>query len=343
MKEFRLYVFVECFKFNSQPCKGLTVRKYINIAAQFNIIKKGNTLIVIKNKYKDKLLKQGIETPHKMCLDSTSTEFFKGREKIPSLLIEGTDNEKMVIKHYTRGGFARKLSKDIFWGKLRPIRELKVLEEAKLRKVQTAEILAVIIHKMPGFFYKAYLVSKAIPGGIDLKTYIERLNQTSTNTGLKEKRQAIISVARAVRNMHDKGIYHADLNMKNIVIQKQTPILPVSYIIDFDKSTIAEHLSLKNKFKNLFRLHRSADKLIKNGIKITKTDQYRFFKEYLNNDIKLKLNIHVFQKGYARHKRVHTLGKKLLSMFNLNNKNKHAFLVSTYATSIYEMINMASM
>ena len=317
--------------------------KDINIAALFSIIKKGNTLIIVKKKYKDQLLKQGIETPHIMCLNSTSTEFFKGREKIPSVLIQGTDNEKMVIKQYTRGGLARKFSKDIFWGKLRPLRELKVMEEARLRNIQTAEIMAVIIHKMPVFFYRAHLVSKVIPGGLDLKTYIEKLNQTTTTRRLSEKRQAIISVARAVRNMHDKGIYHADLNMKNIVIQKKNPGLPVSYIIDFDKSTVTNHLSSRNKFKNLFRLNRSADKLIKEGIIITKTDRYIFFKEYLNNDINLKLNIHIFELGYSKHQRAHNLGKKLLGMFNLNKKNKSAYLLSTYAASVFEMINMASM
>ena len=317
--------------------------KDINIAALFSIIKKGNTLIIVKKKYKDQLLKQGIETPHNMCLNSTSTEFFKGREKIPSVLIQGTDNEKMVIKHYTRGGFARKFSKDIFWGKLRPIKELKVLEEARLRNIQTAEILAVIIHKMPGFFYKAHLVSKVIPGGLDLKTYIEKLNQTTKSRRLSKKRQAIISVAKAVRNMHDKGIYHADLNMKNIVIQKKSDDLPVSYIIDFDKSTITGHLSSRNKFKNLFRLNRSADKLIKKGITITKTDRYRFFKEYLNNDINLKLNIHIFERGYSKHQKAHNLGRKLFGMINLNKKNKYSCLVSTYAASFFEMINMASM
>lgn len=61
--------------------------------------------------------------------------------------------------------------------------------------------------------------------------------------------------------MHRRGVYHGDLNLKNILVRQETDEIK-SYIIDFDKASLYLGAVPANKAeKNLRRLYRSACKL----------------------------------------------------------------------------------
>jgi hypothetical protein len=61
--------------------------------------------------------------------------------------------------------------------------------------------------------------------------------------------------------MHREGVYHADLNLKNILLRAENGAV-VSYIIDFDRAKLfLGRLPPALRSKNLARLLRSARKL----------------------------------------------------------------------------------
>ncbi len=302
------------------------------LLSSFVFMSRGHKVILIRRSYKERLLGQGIEDPSRFFSEGAGIEFFNGRDLIPSVLIEGSDNERMAIRHYRRGGFARKISKDIFCGIKRPFKELMVSEEAKIRGIPTAEVLAVIKHKIFGIFYRAVLITKVIPGGVDVVAYLDELAHKPTKKKLRGKRKIIELIAELVRKMHCNGIYHADLHPKNIVIQRNNPGNNKVYIIDFDKSTIKEKLNTKQKMKNLYRFHRSLDRLIKKGMPITRTDQLRFFKSYFKKDGNLKLVIRKYLQGYTRHRKFRSLGKNLFTCFHGIN----GALAYHYLSSLFE-------
>ncbi|HKX51242.1 MAG TPA: lipopolysaccharide kinase InaA family protein, partial [Candidatus Binatia bacterium] len=69
------------------------------------------------------------------------------------------------------------------------------------------------------------------------------------------------AVASSLRSMHREGIYHSDLNLKNILV-KQEPAAVKAYIIDFDKAVLfVGGLPDPLAKKNLRRLLRSVSKL----------------------------------------------------------------------------------
>ncbi len=289
------------------------------IPCSFTFLKKGNLLILIRKTYKDLLIKQGIENPDKLIREDKSTEYFQGRHLTPSVLIRGTKNERMVVRHYMRGGFVRLISRDVFLGRLRPLNELIVSEEALGRGVPTSEILAVLQHKFFGWWYRADMVSKQIQGGVDLITCFKNIEkkpyEKPGKKKLKEKRELIYLVAGAINKMHQANIYHADLHPKNILIQNQNSGQNKAYIIDFDKSSIKKKISYKQKTKNLYRFHRSIEKTEKKGLYFTRTDQYRFFKHYLNDDKNLKAAAINYLKGYGAHRKIHRLGRYIANLF----------------------------
>ena len=289
------------------------------LPCSFSLLKKGNVSILIRKTYKDLLIMQGIENTDRLTRKDKSAEYFQGRHLTPSVLIKGTENERMVIRHYMRGGLARLISRDVFWEKLRPLNELIVSEYALGRGVPTSEILAVLQHKLFGWWYRADMVSKQIPGGIDLITCFENIEKkTGKKPGkkkIKEKRELISLVAGAINKMHQADIYHADLHPKNILIQNQNSGRNKAYIIDFDKSSIKKDISDKQKTKNLYRFHRSIEKIEKKGIHFSRTDQYRFFKHYLNDGKNLKADAINYLKGYRAHRKIHKLGRYIANLF----------------------------
>ena len=69
------------------------------------------------------------------------------------------------------------------------------------------------------------------------------------------------SVATSLRLLHREGVYHSDLNLKNILV-KVEPAGVKGYIIDFDKAILfVGGLPEPLAKKNLRRLLRSALKL----------------------------------------------------------------------------------
>ena len=61
--------------------------------------------------------------------------------------------------------------------------------------------------------------------------------------------------------MHDAGIYHADLHLKNILLKQDASGAFSAYIIDLDKSFVVDKLTVEQRMKNLLRLNRSIDKI----------------------------------------------------------------------------------
>jgi 3-deoxy-D-manno-octulosonic acid kinase len=69
------------------------------------------------------------------------------------------------------------------------------------------------------------------------------------------------AVAQAIRHMHDAGIFHADLNLTNLLVRTDTTS-PDVRIIDFDRGRVyPQPLSHSQREKNLRRLRRSWRKL----------------------------------------------------------------------------------
>jgi tRNA A-37 threonylcarbamoyl transferase component Bud32 len=82
--------------------------------------------------------------------------------------------------------------------------------------------------------------------------------------------------------MHDRGLYHGDLNLKNVLIdaEQQRTI----YIIDWDKSRAQENISLLQRSSNMVRCCRSMVKLGRQGLALTERDQLYFLHAYWGTD-----------------------------------------------------------
>jgi aminoglycoside phosphotransferase (APT) family kinase protein len=85
-----------------------------------------------------------------------------------------------------------------------------------------------------------------------------------------------------VRALHDAGVEHADLNLKNLLVRPGPPV--EAFVIDLDKSRRGGPLSRAAAVRNLERLLRSAEKLGLLGSALSRADLARFVRAYAERD-----------------------------------------------------------
>lgn len=260
---------------------------------QFNRIVEGKTTLLVRESYRDQILNQQKALFGKIRQEGLywKVSLKKGRSPILCFPIPGL-SEKVMVKHYRHGGFFRKLTGDILLGNSRPLKELTILELALPKGIPVPEVVALRVEKLFGPFYRGDIAYKEIPDSSNLLEYLEKLSERPMGERISRKRAVIDSLALTIKKMHNSGIYHGDLNIKNVLIRNVEDENKV-YLVDFDCSRIKENLTTGDRIRNLARLNRSCEKW---KAPITNTDRLRFFLTYFRGDELLELN----PKKYVR-------------------------------------------
>lgn len=158
-------------------------------------------------------------------------------------------SQHWVLKHYFRGGLIGKLINDryIYTGinNTRAIEEYELLKKMQLLGLPVPTPIAVKITKHL-FFYQADILTSRITNAKDI---VGLLSQKSIS---KELWQA---VGKAIKQFHQHGIYHDDLNCHNILIDNNNKV----WLIDFDRSK-QKNIEKNWQEANLERLLRSFNK-----------------------------------------------------------------------------------
>jgi hypothetical protein len=183
--------------------------------------------------------------------------------------------DRVFVRRARRGGLLGTLLGGLYAGGGRPLQELRAVQAARAAGVSVPEPLAVVA-RAAGPFYRLTLVSREIEGASDLLSLAGTLPPAG-------KRDLLRRVADEMRRLHEAGVYHADLTMKNILVAG-----PSIYIIDLDKARLEGHRDGRLDVANLSRLNRSIVKLFGGGAPITRTDKIRFLRRYLGGRERVK-------------------------------------------------------
>jgi tRNA A-37 threonylcarbamoyl transferase component Bud32 len=253
----------------------------------FVLISRGRANMVVRDEYRELLLAQGIESPEKLiaaCPQGSAVH--TGRGVSPSIPIQGRDHENMVIRKYRRGGLLRFFFPDVYWGEHRPFRELCVTTAALQQGIPTVSVLAAVSEKAAGPLYRGYLISRELPSSSDLPDVLKSLVHCSPRERFTKKRAILAQAAQAIRFMHERGFYHGDLNLKNVILAGQHQ--KTVYILDWDKSWYKKKLHRAKRSRNVLRFCRSMTKLKEQGLPFTERDQLFFLREYWGDDKSMK-------------------------------------------------------
>lgn len=150
-----------------------------------------------------------------------------------------------VLRHYRRGGFMARLSLDRYiWTGARRTRsfaEFELLDFMSRRGLAVPRPLAAIYWRN-GASYRAAILIQRIP---NVQALAKAL--TPPHHG---------AVARAILAMHNAGVWHADLNAYNILLDERNQ----AWLIDFDRGR-RRTPTVRLRNANLLRLRRSLIKV----------------------------------------------------------------------------------
>jgi len=276
--------------------------KHISMPSSFILIKKGKTSLLVKEEYKNLLFQQGIEDFETFLERSRqSSNHLKGRTLHPSIPIR--NGERMVLRQYVHGGLFRNFTRSLYLFGSRSFRELALTSEIRSCGISTIQPIAAIHRFILPPLYQAYLISSEIPNSKDLIQYFQGIGPFTSRENILLKRRTIRSAALLLRSFHQSGFYHGDLQLKNILVAGDQPLL-----IDFDRSYRKRTLSLREKMKNLLRLNRSVEKWRLLGLPITRTDRWRFFLAYAGEDVAIRKAMEKVIRTYSIRHFLYRLG-----------------------------------
>jgi 3-deoxy-D-manno-octulosonic acid kinase len=276
--------------------------KHVQPPASFSLLEKGKTSFLLKEEYINLLLKQGIDDLKTFLKKSNqATHYVKGRTLHPSLALEG--GKRMVFRQYSHGGLLRPLTGNLYLFGARSFRELALTEEIRSSGIPTVSPLGAIHHRIFFPFYQAYFLSLEVPRAIDLIQFFQETVAVPSPETLSLKRKTIRSAGLLIRQFHQAGFFHGDLQLKNILVAGDQLLL-----IDFDRSYRKSGLSVQERIKNLLRLNRSVEKWTRLGVPITRTDRWRFFTAYTGGDKKIREAMGRSLRTYSLRFLFHRLG-----------------------------------
>ncbi len=188
--------------------------------------------------------------------------------------------QEYVLRHYRRGGMIARLVADrYFWtgiSQTRAWREWHLLAELWKRELPVPQPVAARVQRQ-GLFYRADMLMRKIP---HTQTLADSLVNTALGDTLWEKLGQLLS------RFHQQGVYHADLNARNILLNEQGAF----YLIDFDRGYLRKADKVWQQ-ATILRLKRSLDKFSEKAKKdktafyFTKADWQMLLQAYEANNL----------------------------------------------------------
>jgi tRNA A-37 threonylcarbamoyl transferase component Bud32 len=185
----------------------------------------------------------------------------------------------LMVRQYAHGGLWGRLTRTLFLGGRRMRHEFALALYARIAGVPTSAPVALRIERAWGPFVTALYVSERIPGTANLLELCRSADLAERLTSPQRRRLAS-AIAGAIGAMHDAGIVHADLNLRNILVRDPFG-QPEAFVVDFDKAKIVERPSLNRRMANLTRLDRSIVKWAASRRAVRAADRLRFLRAYL--------------------------------------------------------------
>jgi len=233
-----------------------------------------------------------------------------GHGRSPLRRLALPDDSALLIRRYHRGGILRAFNRDRYIGPKRALREIELCREAAQRGVPVAPAVGAIIEESGLLTCRISLVTQELEEAIDLGEYINWLPAAPPREVLIEKRRIIEAVGRAVRTMHDAGLNHADLQVKNILVRQTRGDVEVRFI-DLDRSTITTSLPERLRAKNLRRLNRSVMKMQIDPPPIDDDDRRLFLQAYRAGEPIFGADIAWLLRSCRRHAILHSITWRL--------------------------------
>ena len=190
-----------------------------------------------------------------------------------------TSRGEIVAKAYSRGGLIGGVLRHWYMDAHRPFREAAVAEELMRRNCPTPPVVAARVTRGPAGLVKLEIATARVEGARDLLDVLRSLlrgklegQQSIHNQGdaghVSTWDQLAVEAGRTLRMLHDAGLHHRDLQVKNLLVPKDlADAVPAAdrtlVVLDLDRCTVSEPPTRAERVQSLTRFARS---LVKSGL-----------------------------------------------------------------------------
>lgn len=167
--------------------------------------------------------------------------------------VPGPDGRaRWAVRHYWRGGAVAPFLGDRYLriGEPRPMQELTAAERVRARGIPTPAVIAGAVYPAGPLHYRADIVTEMIPDALDLGLLLfgeaalaedasEEARAHAPEPADEELARAALEAAgRLVRDMERAGVYHPDLNARNILVTRDGEVR--AHLLDLDRCQCRE-------------------------------------------------------------------------------------------------------
>ncbi|HWG76537.1 MAG TPA: 3-deoxy-D-manno-octulosonic acid kinase [Steroidobacteraceae bacterium] len=167
-----------------------------------------------------------------------------------SALLIDADQRRLVLRHYRRGGWMSRFSHDRYrWHEAdttRSFAELHLLYLMRRAALPVPVPLAACYRRIGRHSYSADLLTERIEAVTSLH---KRLAAAPVPL------MGWIAIGRCLRRFHEDGVFHADLNARNVLLDDQWRV----WLVDFDRGDLRKPGLWCDA--NLVRLRRSVERI----------------------------------------------------------------------------------
>jgi len=176
----------------------------------------------------------------------------RGRGATPSVAV--SPDQRMVLRRYQHGGTLAGLTGKRFLGPSRALQELEVTARAEASGAPVPHVLCLVLWPVWGPLWSALIGTREESQVEDLFELLTKLDDGPT------RRRSLRQVGSAIRRLHDAGVEHRDLQLRNILVRKGEP--PEIVVVDLDRARFHARGTMPSgrRAANLGRLARSAVK-----------------------------------------------------------------------------------
>lgn len=175
---------------------------------------------------------------------------------------------KLVARKYMHGGLFRVLTGDLFLRRERATNEAEILVYLGERGIPVVAPFCAIIERL-FIFKRLYLITVLEEGSITLLEYLE-------HSGRKRRLRAIRNLATLVWELERAGVYHPDLHLGNVLVQRDGSLI----FLDFDRAR-RKPMHATDVESMLLRLGRFVGKMERHGrLSLKEDEKALFFRAY---------------------------------------------------------------
>ena len=160
----------------------------------------------------------------------------------------------VVLRRYLRGGWAAKVSRQSYFfttvSRSRPFREYHLMADLFELGLPVPRPVAALC-EFHGVISTGAILTARIPSA---QTLADALPGNNDKLELDDSFWG--GVGKCIRRFHDAGVWHADLNARNILLDAELQV----FLIDFDRARFTPQNAVQGQ-ANLSRLKRSLVKL----------------------------------------------------------------------------------